>query len=74
MKTQREMILRYMRIHGGITQREAFLALGVSRLAARIHELVNEGYEIERHWEKVYNRFGADCMIVRYTLKDVGKE
>ena len=42
----RMKILEYMKEHGSITQQDAYLKLGCTRLAARIKDLRGEGYQI----------------------------
>lgn len=51
-KTQKELVLDYMRENGSITQYEATIKLGVLRLAAVIYELANnEGIDIVKTTE-----------------------
>lgn len=45
--TNREKVLAYLNQHQSITPLRAISEFGETRLAARIHELRNEGYEIE---------------------------
>lgn len=52
-QTQNEKILEYIDFYGGITDREAVLALNVGRLASRVHELRQAGYDLP--CEKVKN-------------------
>lgn len=67
--TQKEMILRYMRTHGGITQLEATRYLGCTRLGARIWDLIHkDGYLIRSEMVTVKNRFGQDTVVKRYSL------
>lgn len=68
--TQCERILHYMHTFGSITTREAVNDLGVMRLASRISELKKDGYKIEGQMEAVKNRFGEDCHVKRYRLKE----
>lgn len=67
--TQCERVLDYMNQFGSITQAEAYLDLGVARLASRINDLKKNGYVIEDKWEAVKNRFDETCYIKRYSLK-----
>lgn len=47
MSPQNEMILNYMKSHGGISTYEAFSKLKITRLSARIKELKDdEGFTI----------------------------
>lgn len=49
--TQCERIVDYLDSHVGITSKEAMEKLGVYRLASRIHDLKESGYEFERMGE-----------------------
>ena len=55
--TQCDEVVRYMTIHGAITQQEAD-RLGIKRLASRINDLRNDGYAITTENVKVKSRFG----------------
>ena len=61
-------ILAYMEKHGSITQLEALTELGVMRLASRITNLRNSGYEIDCEWVTVTNRYGEKCRVKKYSL------
>lgn len=56
--TQKELVLDHMRMHGSITDIEAFNLYGICRLSARIHELRNDGHTIETEFVKSKNRYG----------------
>ena len=45
-KTQKDMVLEYMRNHGSITTSECFTKLGITRLSAAIHLLKKDGFLI----------------------------
>lgn len=47
-KTQKEMVLDYMRRHGSITTKECFEHLGITRLSAAIYMLKQDGYQIAK--------------------------
>lgn len=47
-KTQKEMVLDYMRRHGSITTKECFERLGITRLSAAIYLLKQDGYQIAK--------------------------
>lgn len=68
--TQCERILHYMHTFGSITTREAVNDLGVMRLASRISELKKDGYKIEGQMVTVKNRFGEDCHVKQYRMKE----
>jgi len=69
--TQAERVLVFMQRHGWITQDDADRRLGIRRLAARIHDLRNQGYDIEAGQLEVRNRYGETCRIARYRLAPV---
>lgn len=66
--TQRQRVLDYMHQFGSITQRQADLDLGVSRLASRISEIKKMGIPVVSEFEAVKNRFDETCYIKRYKL------
>lgn len=68
--TQRQRVLDYMHDFGSITQHQASLDLGVSRLASRISELKKLGYTIVSEFEPVENRFGETCYVKRYRMEE----
>lgn len=71
--TQCDMILAYMRQHGGITQGEAW-NMGIARLASRINNLRNRGYAIKTiPVTKRVKRYGKIKVIrfARYELEAV---
>ena len=61
-------ILEYMRKHGSITPREAEDAFGCMRLAARIADLKDQGYIIERRTKTGKNRYGNTVSFAEYYL------
>lgn len=65
---QAERVLNYIREFGGITQFEALRDLGVMRLASRISELRQQGYNITSKYVAVKNRYGETSHIKRYSL------
>lgn len=65
--TQAEMILAYMKGHGGITARQALNEFGCMRLASRIHDLRSAGHRIETEFVKVKGRHGYS-VVARYKL------
>ena len=68
--TQTEKILRHMRAFGSITSLEAMNEYGIMRLASRISDLKKQGYPITSTVETVKNRFGENCYIKRYSLRE----
>ena len=67
---QTERVLAWLEEQGSITTKEAFDYLGIARLASRIHDLKEEGYEFERTMEHCKNRFGKKAYYIRYKLRD----
>lgn len=67
--TQNQRILDYIDQFGAITQYDAFLDLGIMRLASRISDLRKRGYPIKSEMVGVKNRFGEDCRVKRYTIE-----
>lgn len=68
-ETQTEMILRYLEMHGSISQKEAAEALGCYRLSARIFDLKALGFDIRKEMASEKNRFGVPTTFARYWLK-----
>ena len=64
--TQKQMILRYMEDHGSISTMEAYNDLGITRLAARISEMITDGHRIAKETETSFNRFGDKVSYTRY--------
>lgn len=56
--SQCDKIVAYMKEHDGITQKEAVNAFGCYRLAARIHDLREDGYIIDSVREENNGYFG----------------
>lgn len=68
MPTQCEQVLQHLRSGKTITTREAFTDFGITRLAARIHELRQEGHPIADETVKVKNRNGKEVEVSSYYL------
>ena len=66
--TQCEMILKHLKTHAGITPITALEKYGCMRLAARIADLREQGYQITTLSRKVSNRFGEKVTIAEYRL------
>lgn len=75
MVSQKKMVLDYIREFGSITPLDAFKDLGVTRLAAVIFELKEDGHDIHTERERSKNRFGHATRYARYSFgKDEGNE
>jgi hypothetical protein len=64
--TQCERVVKYMKKHGSITQREADRKIGVMRLASRISELKKNGHKIVGVTVAFHNRWGEKGHYKRY--------
>ena len=65
--TQKNLILNYMYTIGPITQRDAYF-LGVGRLASRVHELREDGWNIPKTMVKNERNNGRHA---EYTLSSI---
>lgn len=68
--TQCEKILQYMKDHGQITPLDALREFSCMRLAARIADLRNRGYEINSEIVSSLNRSGE---VVRFSVYTLGE-
>lgn len=64
--SQAAVVLRYLKAGGRITSMEAFTLWGITRLAARVHELRNRGEPIEDLDIPVRNRNGRMVKVHVY--------
>lgn len=64
--SQNEKVLKYIDTFGSITTMEAFTALGVTRLSARIWDLRQDGYNIVSVQKSGKNKFGEITNYVEY--------
>ena len=63
-----QKIYQYMALHNGITQAEAFLELGCSRLGARIFDIKAFGVPIRTEMIKVTKKDGSVAHVARYSI------
>ena len=63
---QSDKIIMYLDRFGSITALDALRDLSVMRLAARIGELKEQGYNIKSTLESDVNRFGDKIKYARY--------
>lgn len=68
---QTERILKYINDFGSITSLQAMQDLGVMRLASRITDLKQAGYEIDSEYVHSKNRYGETIKYKRYYMKGV---
>lgn len=67
-RSQCQQIVGYMKTFGGITSNDAIRTFGCTRLASRIHDLREHGYEISREMVDVETRYGSKARVARYSL------
>ena len=68
--TQSERIIDYINRFGSISPMEAFMDLGITKLATRVSEMSAEGIEFIKKYEEATNRFGEKVHYMRYSLKE----
>ena len=66
MMNQYDLILGYIEEHGSITPMEAYLELGITKLATRISEMIRRGIKISKKSITVINRRGQKCRVMQY--------
>ena len=64
--TQEAQVLRHIDTNGSITPMEAIEEYGITRLAARIHDIERHGVIIDREMVYTKNRFGKSVHYMRY--------
>jgi len=68
MKPQCLAVLQHLQTRGSITQREALRMYGISRLASRISDLKEMGYDIGKIMKTSVNRYGDRVRFARYYM------
>jgi hypothetical protein len=64
--TQATRVLDYLKEGKTLTSFEAFTELGITRLAARVFELNEEGHSIKKNTIKKINRWGEKMSFAQY--------
>lgn len=67
---QRDQIIDYIKRFGAITPMDAFMDLGITKLATRISELKAKGYQFDQHYIHIKNRYGKNVQYMCYRLKE----
>jgi len=67
--TQIQRILNYLEAGNTITTLNAFNELGITRLAARVHELKRQGHPINKKTISVTNRYNEKCSVAEYYME-----
>ena len=68
--TQCQRIIRHLQEIGPIDDLTAYSEYGIRRLAARIHDLKAQGYDIEAETKRGKNRYGEETHYAVYRLKE----
>jgi hypothetical protein len=66
--TQNERLLDHLKNNHSVQPLEALQDLGIYRLAARIHDLKQNGHWIEKKIVEVSNRYGEVFRVAQYYL------
>ena len=73
MEKQTYKLLRYLKEHSKITQRDAYFYLNIGRLSARVYDLRALGYEIEtinKRGGAVYKLVGEPSVTIKAEALD----
>lgn len=68
--TQHEQIIDYIRSFGSISPMEAFMDLGITKLATRVSEMIRNGVAFIKEPVVSKNRFGRPVTFMRYRLDE----
>lgn len=68
MASQKRMVLDYIREFGSITPVDTFRDLGITRLAAVVFALRDDGHDIHKEREHAFNRYGQKVRYARYSF------
>lgn len=70
-KSQTDLVLDYINANGGITTRQAYEDLGITRLSARIFELKHDRkLPIDDEFINVPTRAGEETQVKKYFLTE----
>ncbi|MGI9339856.1 MAG: helix-turn-helix domain-containing protein [Psychrobacter sp.] len=67
--SQANRVLDFLETGRSITPQDAWNELGITRLAARVHELKKDGYVINKKLISVTNRYAEKCQVAEYYLE-----
>ena len=68
MKTQTQMVKDHLESGKTLTSLDAANFFGITRLAARCHDLKKEGLPIQSKTVTVKNRFGQNVTVSEYSI------
>lgn len=66
--SQYNKVLNHIYVNGEITSMEAFDTYGITRLAAIVHTLKKDGYNIKTDIRHDVNRYGEACHYAAYSM------
>lgn len=66
---QKQRIEKYINEFGSITPMDAFMDLGITKLATRISEMIRDGMLIEKKSVNAKNRFGKPVTYMSYSIR-----
>ena len=64
--TQHQLIMAHIDTFGSITPMEAFMQYGITKLATRVSELIQQGERISKEPAEAKNRYGQTVRFMRY--------
>ena len=68
-KTQCERLLEHLKLGLPLTAHKALYGYSCARLAARIHDLKQLGYQIEKRMVEVQTRGGGKARVAEYFMR-----
>ena len=68
--TQAERVLDWLQSGKTITTLDAFEELGITRIAARVFELKEQGVLVKKRMLKVINRYDEACHVAEYFIEE----
>ena len=71
--TQAERVLDWLQSGKTITTLDAFQELGITRIAARVFELKEQGVLVKKRMLKVINRYDEACYVAEYFIDEKGE-
>ena len=64
--TQHQLIMAHIDTFGSISPMEAFMEYGITKLATRVSELIQQGERISKEPAEAKNRYGQTVRFMRY--------
>lgn len=70
MNNQASRLLDHLKTGATIHRLSALIDLGIFELSARVIDITNAGYSINKTRISIQNRFGEKASVVEYSLAD----